>query len=207
MPRNKRVGGIKLLPIGSLEFLIRFKDSRSWDSVTPYAKSMITRAINKELILNKKQLNAINKTLKKLKGVNNILDKSNPRLKYTGKYKSKPKKTYTGNPFNIHWEIPKGNTSKENWTIYTRSSIWKNKRNYILDKRGAKCQDPDCDHPVRSRAKLHCHHLTYVRFGRENENDLQILCANCHNKAHKRQTIKEMQEDFKNSNWVEGVKM
>ena len=80
-------------------------------------------------------------------------------------------------------------------------------RNFILDKRGSKCQNPKCKTPIVNQSKLHCHHLTYKRFGCEEENDLQILCESCHTKTHKEYTIQEIQEKFEISNYWNGIKI
>lgn len=34
--------------------------------------------------------------------------------------------------------------------------------------------------------RLHAHHLTYTRVGRERAADLRVLCADCHRRAHRR---------------------
>lgn len=199
------------LPKGSVEFLKMLKDSDSYKNIPPNLKGIITQSIRRKSILNNKHLNLLNNAVK-FKGITNILDVSNPRLVYRGEYKNKtePKEekviiTKSDYPFDVHWKAPKGNTAKQNWNLYTKSGIWKAKRNYILEKRGNRCQELECSQPIRKKSKLHCHHLTYVRFGCEEENDLQILCETCHNKAHTNKTIKEMQYEFELSNWFDGI--
>ena len=116
----KKSGQIKPLPKGSLEFLKRFRDSDKWELVPPQRKGIITQSINKRRILNNKHLQLINKILKDLKGIKDILDVSDLRLQYTGKYKSKSKsnkktisKQDSNNPFDVYWEAPKGNTPRK----------------------------------------------------------------------------------------------
>ena len=210
---GKKSTQLKPLPKGSVEFLKMFKDSESYKNIPPNLKGIITQSIRKKSVLNNKHLNLLNSAVK-FKGISNILDVSNSRLVYKGEYKNKTESkkekviiTKSDYPFDVHWKSPKGNTAKQNWNLYTKSAIWKAKRNYILEKRGNRCQDPECSQPIRNKSKLHCHHLTYVRFGCEEENDLQILCETCHNKAHKDKTIKEMQEQFELANWVDGINL
>ena len=198
----------KVLPKGSIQFLKRFKESESYKELPPNLKGIVTQSIRKGGALNNKHLGLLN-VVAKYKGISNILDVSNPRLQYKGEYKPKSESkpiTKSDNPFDVHWKAPKGNTPKQNWNLYTKSNNWKAKRKYILDKRGNQCQNPMCSQPIRTKSKLHCHHLTYIRFGCEEENDLQILCETCHNVVHENQTIKEIQMDFELSNWIDGIK-
>ena len=212
--KKKKSNQVKPLPKGSLEFLKRFKDSDVYKEVPPGVKGMISFSIRKKIILNNKHFKSINSVLCKFKGISNILDTSNPRLKYKGKYKPKSitkqkfkikQPDVVNNPFDVYWFAPKGNTPKENWNLYMKSKTWKNKRDYLLDKRGNKCQKPGCEQPIRKKSKLHCHHLTYKRMGCEEENDLQIQCEPCHNKTHKENTISELEKDFEISNYIDGV--
>jgi len=61
---------------------------------------------------------------------------------------------------------------------YIQSEIWRSFRNRIFKKRGFKCEL--CD----SKKNLQLHHITYERIGKEDENDVIILCQECHKKAH-----------------------
>jgi hypothetical protein len=212
----KKSGQIKPLPKGSLEFLKRFRDSDKWELVPPQRKGIITQSINKKRILNNKHFKVINEILGNLKGISDILDVSNSRLHYKGNYKPKSDKSdkvkrkqpdVVNNPFDVYWFAPKGNTPKQNWNVYMKSAIWKAKRKYILEKRGNKCQHIECNQPIRKKSKLHCHHLTYVRMGIEEENDIQVLCETCHNKEHREKTHEEMRLEFETSNWVDGINL
>ena len=62
---------------------------------------------------------------------------------------------------------------------YLNSDKWKDKRKEILLLRGYKCEK--CD----SKKKLHVHHLTYDNIFNEKNEDLQLLCAECHLLEHK----------------------
>jgi len=61
---------------------------------------------------------------------------------------------------------------------YLKSKEWINLRNSILNQRGYKCER------CASKKNLHLHHLTYERVGFENEDDLVILCQQCHKFVH-----------------------
>jgi len=212
----KKSGQSKPLPKGSLEFLKRFKESNVYKEVPSDIKGMITFSIRKKIILNNKALKRINTVLSELKGIKDILDTSNSRLHYKGNYKPKSDKSdkvkrkqpdVVNNPFDVYWFAPKGNTPRKNWELYMKSAIWEAKRKYILEKRGNKCQHIECNQPIRKKSKLHCHHLTYVRMGFEEENDLQILCETCHNKEHREKTHEEMRLEFETSTWVDGINL
>jgi 5-methylcytosine-specific restriction endonuclease McrA len=205
---NKKTKFIKL-PKEAVQFLKLLKGSEIYNEVPSHLKGIVTQSIRKKGALNNNHLKLLNQAIK-YKGASNILDKSQYIDRISTK-KIKKSETIENNetksnyPFDIHWKSPKGNTPKKNYELYIESKTWKRKRNYILDKRGNKCQAVNCSNPVRSKSKLHCHHLTYKRFGCEEENDLQILCEDCHNKAHEEQTIREMQERFETSYFKDGV--
>lgn len=68
------------------------------------------------------------------------------------------------------------------YRAYLRSKEWKAFRNKIIKKRGKICQACNLPTPLRT---LHCHHITYVRFGRELQKDVVLLCKHCHRTVHK----------------------
>lgn len=64
---------------------------------------------------------------------------------------------------------------------YIKSKEWKAKAkaakrrvNYCCEKCGN----------LKPEHLLHAHHLTYERLGKEREEDVMVLCANCHARAH-----------------------
>lgn len=61
---------------------------------------------------------------------------------------------------------------------YLASPEWKARRLGALSRAEHKCE------ACASPKQLHVHHLTYKRFRNEIPEDLQVLCRNCHAKAH-----------------------
>ncbi len=57
------------------------------------------------------------------------------------------------------------------------SSLWWVKIQFALQRAGRKCQE--CGY----KKGLAVHHLTYARLGREDPEDLRVLCKPCHSKA------------------------
>lgn len=66
-----------------------------------------------------------------------------------------------------------------NYVQYVRSSEWENRRANLLLARGSKCEA--CGFEKR----LHLHHLTYARLFKEDDADLLLLCAACHEKVER----------------------
>lgn len=67
---------------------------------------------------------------------------------------------------------------------YLKSSHWKEKRKQKLRggfKRTKRCY---CCNQIQIGTIIHIHHVTYVRIGKEKNNDLQVLCEICHNRVH-----------------------
>lgn len=65
------------------------------------------------------------------------------------------------------------------YELYLTSDHWRELRQKVLERDGHACSQ--C--PVRAR--LHVHHLTYERMGRERLDDLVTLCEDCHRKVHR----------------------
>lgn len=63
---------------------------------------------------------------------------------------------------------------------YLNSYLWKNKRDFVINLRGNKCEK--CD----SRDNLNVHHLNYDNVCNERSRDLIVLCFKCHNEEHKK---------------------
>jgi 5-methylcytosine-specific restriction endonuclease McrA len=62
---------------------------------------------------------------------------------------------------------------------YLRSPEWKARRREALAVASRRCQD------CGSAERVHVHHLTYARHGRELPRDLRVLCSRCHRKRHR----------------------
>ena len=61
---------------------------------------------------------------------------------------------------------------------YITSSYWRSKSNALKEARGGKCE------LCGSTNKLETHHLSYRHLGYELPQELQVLCSECHSKAH-----------------------
>lgn len=68
--------------------------------------------------------------------------------------------------------------TKEEYTRYIDSHLWKRKRAKILAREYKRCR------LCGERGWLHVHHITYDRFGHEEEGDLVALCPKCHDFVH-----------------------
>lgn len=63
---------------------------------------------------------------------------------------------------------------------FLNSEDWEYTRKRIIEERGFECEN--CHLETR---RLHLHHKNYeMEFGYENENDLILLCEDCHHKIH-----------------------
>ena len=61
---------------------------------------------------------------------------------------------------------------------YINSWMWKDKRDLVLRLRGYECER------CGSKKHLNVHHLTYETIGNEGDEDMIVLCRNCHKKEH-----------------------
>ena len=61
---------------------------------------------------------------------------------------------------------------------YIKSEKWKLLKEKRLEKDEFKCV------LCKSKEKLVCHHLTYMRLYKEEINDLITLCSRCHKRIH-----------------------
>ena len=64
------------------------------------------------------------------------------------------------------------------YDLYLQSPHWQRIRLVALERADWRCQA--CNTPHR----LHVHHRTYERLGREAVGDLTVLCEDCHRKVH-----------------------
>ena len=64
------------------------------------------------------------------------------------------------------------------YRAYLNSPSWRTRRNRALKDAGWQCQR------CTSKRSLQVHHLAYERLGAERDQDLQVLCENCHRDEH-----------------------
>ena len=90
---------------------------------------------------------------------------------------------------------------------YLASPQWRLRRERALRLAFYRCQSPVCpDHQARlltdaelasrSRYRLEVHHLTYARVGRELDDDLIVLCADCHAAIHGLPSLPRRRDGF-----------
>ncbi len=84
--------------------------------------------------------------------------------------------------FLLDWEdvdhLP-DQVDKKNYASYLNSGSWKKKRKIALKRAGYRCQL--CS---QAQTRLEVHHNSYDRLGREELEDLCVLCTRCHKKHH-----------------------
>jgi hypothetical protein len=71
--------------------------------------------------------------------------------------------------------------AREQYNDYMRSEAWRELASAVRHDMGNCCEF--CHAPA-AEAILHCHHMTYERFGRENKEDLLVLCELHHSRYH-----------------------
>jgi hypothetical protein len=71
--------------------------------------------------------------------------------------------------------------AREQYNDYLKSEKWRELASAVKQDRGNCCEF--CQKPA-AEAILHCHHMTYERFGRENKEDLLVLCELHHSRYH-----------------------
>lgn len=77
-----------------------------------------------------------------------------------------------------HTPIFDSRSTNATYTAYLKSSWWKHRRSRSLQLANNTCVK------CGWKDRLHVHHLTYVRIGKERDSDLQVLCEYCHLTAH-----------------------
>lgn len=70
--------------------------------------------------------------------------------------------------------IQEGQKWRPDYGAYLNSPEWRKRRNDALRRDGFRCQR------CSATRRLQVHHLTYVRVGHEDPDDLVTLCARCH---------------------------
>lgn len=71
------------------------------------------------------------------------------------------------------------------YRAYLASPEWQERRQEALTRAGNRCE------LCESTRRLHVHHLSYRHFRNEPPKDLQVLCRDCHAKAHGQYVILE----------------
>lgn len=84
------------------------------------------------------------------------------------------KRTRAREALRDHRDAEREKERRAAYDAYMQSDEWRARREVAIRKAGERCQ-------VCNRAnRLEVHHRTYVRFGAEMEDDLTVLCHDCH---------------------------
>lgn len=81
-------------------------------------------------------------------------------------------------------------TPDERYAAYINSAKWKQRCDRAIAQAGYRCQR--CGFTKYSR-RLEVHHLTYERLGHERDEDLQVVCHECHVAADQERAAVEEQ--------------
>jgi hypothetical protein len=65
------------------------------------------------------------------------------------------------------------------YRLYTLSNAWRQRRQGAITR-----ADATCELCQQKAARLEVHHVTYCRAGREQVEDLRVLCRPCHRMVH-----------------------
>jgi len=68
--------------------------------------------------------------------------------------------------------------SREFYHAYLNSPAWRSRRNRAISLAGWRCER------CTAKRDLQVHHRTYERLGAERDEDLEVLCADCHEGHH-----------------------
>lgn len=82
-------------------------------------------------------------------------------------------------------------TPEEHYAAYINSPQWKRRCAVAIERAGGKCQR--CGYSKFSR-RLEVHHLTYDRLGHERDEDLLVVCHECHAAADQERQAHEEQQ-------------
>jgi hypothetical protein len=75
--------------------------------------------------------------------------------------------------------------SKEGYECYLKSNWWKERRRLALLRCDRRCS------VCGARKSLQVHHLNYLHLGDEQDEDLEVLCRDCHREKHDLPRIKK----------------
>lgn len=87
----------------------------------------------------------------------------------------------------------RGLRMEEYETKYLFSAHWREFRTWVLEAQKQRlsrniCERCPSDMNEKTVRELHVHHKTYERLGEERIEDIEILCRECHDKGHLRDT-------------------
>lgn len=74
------------------------------------------------------------------------------------------------------------------YLAYLRSHHWRRRRKRALQSVTWRCQECGYADPHRDEqrgTRLDVHHVSYAHVGAERDNELRVLCHQCHKKAHR----------------------
>ncbi len=103
-------------------------------------------------------------------------------------------------PFSV-WPVEVRDEKRREYHAYMKSPKWRNLRRDVIRMRGTRCEG--CGVPSHEKF-LHCHHLTYERFGHESAKDLKVLCHSCHEtEDRRRRSLRDIKG--RRDRWRRGV--
>ena len=73
---------------------------------------------------------------------------------------------------------------KADYNNHLGSLYWRELRKRLIKERGAQCED--CKVAPTHLKNLHLHHKTYFRFGEEHDEDVVLICDDCHYTIHRK---------------------
>lgn len=104
----------------------------------------------------------------------------------------------------IPWPLPLRGSDKPwlstDYIAYLSSPEWRAFRRRALEEAGHRCSWTSCNVGV----KLHVHHVTYERLGRERLSDVLVLCDYHHMVEHRRLSAERL-EDARFDGWASKV--
>ncbi len=187
-----------------INMLIQIKQNKKvWKQINSQSRTMISSSITYGGILNDKHLNIIQKALSPIYDNSSLrVIRQNRDLIYLILNGDLSLKEDVKNPFSEKFNLSEVQFENQH-SLYIGSGCWKRKRKYLLKKRGCKCQM--CGDASKKESEYHAHHNTYKRMGFEEENDIQILCNECHNGLHKKFSNYELQKMFEDFTYINGA--
>jgi hypothetical protein len=101
-----------------------------------------------------------------------------------------------------HRHASRARARSAEYEAYLQGPEWQERRHRALERDGYRCR------LCNSADRLHVHHRTYERFGRENDGDLTTLCEDCHAFFHDRTRAADphtlqffLRDDFREEPW------